>query len=193
MLQTIACPKCGTENNINIQYCISCGEKLISKCPNCGENVNFSFKYCTHCGAPLRGQQVGKTTSPEPSEKMKQLLGDIRTIGEMKMDLPMNHQQWCDVLGLYVWHRELDRYTHGVDGEWIKAGGKHSTKIEAWTDKKKYWEIKRYKHGDWESLVKPTLQIAEWLYKRGGLPVEDEDAFLKAVRNFKKTGKLLLP
>jgi hypothetical protein len=191
--QTIACPKCGTENDLDFQFCTICGEKLISKCPICSKDVSLLFKYCVNCGAPLRGRQVGTTSSPEPSEKMKQLLNDIRIIGEFKNTLPLNQQHWCDVLGLHVWHRDLDRYTHGVDGAWIKAGGKHSTKLEGWTDRKKFWEIKTYKHGDWEYLVKPTLQIVEWLYRHDGLPVEEQDDFLKAVRKYKKTSKLILP
>jgi hypothetical protein len=191
--QTIVCPKCGTENDVHFQFCTACGEKLIGTCPVCGREVNFSFKYCVYCGTPLRGRQAGTVSNPEPSEKMKQLLNDIRIIGELKNTLPMNQQHWCDILGLHVWYRDLDRYTHGVDGAWIKAGGKHSTKLEGWTDRKKFWEIKTYKHGNWESLIKPTLQIAEWLYRHGGLPVEEQDDFLKSVRDFRKTGKLVLP
>jgi len=124
---------------------------------------------------------------------MRDLLFDLHKIGSYLDGLPLNQRSWGNILGLYVQYRELDRYTHGVNGIWLKAKGKYRSHLEAWTDFKEVWEITKYQPGHWESLVKPTLEIAEWLYNSGGLRAEDQEEFKKAIEAFKKGGTLNLP
>ncbi|MFC1845897.1 zinc ribbon domain-containing protein [Chloroflexota bacterium] len=197
MEQKVQCPKCDFQNNASFKFCAYCGEKLaVASCPNCGIAINSTFRFCPNCGGALYEEAKQETEQKESSDKTEnpvELLEDIRVIGAIKNELPFNQQQWCDVLGLHIWYRGLDRYTHGVDGVWVKAGGKYSTKIEGWTDPKKSWEVKKYKHGDWEASVKPTLVIAKWLRDHDGLKVEDRDAFIKSIDIYKRSGKLNLP
>ena len=47
------CPKCGNFVNISQpdEYCIVCGEKLITECPNCKESIRYpTAKFCPVCG-----------------------------------------------------------------------------------------------------------------------------------------------
>ena len=196
MKQKEQCPKCGFQNNSGFRFCANCGFELTATCPSCGGVISSAFRFCPSCGAVLHEegkQEAEYEVSSEKAESPMELLEDIRAIGELKNGLPFNQQHWCDVLGLHVWYRDLDRYTHGVDGVWVKAGGKYSTKIEGWTDLKKSWDVKKYKHGNWEALVRPTLEIARWLSYHDGLKIEDREAFLKSIDFFKKSGKLNLP
>ena len=192
MQQLVSCYKCGHQNDLNSYFCVGCGEKLISNCPYCTAEVNLAFRYCTGCGVDLRVGFVPQKQG-EPSERIKTILQDLQLIGEMKNDLPLSEQHWCDALGLRVWRRNLDRYSHGVDGVWIKVGGRFDTKIEAWTDRNKFWDIKKYKRGNWETLIQPTMQITLWLRDHGGVPTEDREDFQKAIQLFRRTGKLHLP
>jgi hypothetical protein len=196
MKQAQQCPKCGFQNSTDFKFCANCGGELNAVCPSCVGMISSAYKFCPHCGKVLHEEskpEIAADVSSEKSENPIELLEDIRAIGELKNGLPFNQQHWCDELGLHVWYRDLDRYTHGVDGVWVKAGGKYSTKIEGWTDLKKSWDVKKYKHGDWEALVKPTLDVARWLSDHGGLKIEDRDSFVKSIDLFKKSGKLNLP
>jgi len=201
MKQKVQCPKCNFLNDASFKFCAYCGEKLTSTCPHCGVAISSTFRFCPNCGGALYKESKQEIEQAPVSEKTEEstesspieLLDDIRVIGAIKNELPFNEQRWCDVLGLHIWYRDLDRYTHGVDGVWVKAGGKYSTKIEGWTALDKSWEVKKYKHGDWEALVKPTLEIARWLRDHDGLKVEDREAFIKSIEVFKRTKKLNLP
>ncbi len=78
----------------------------------------------------------------------------------------------------------------------LEAGdGKYRSQIDAWLDYSSgtEWEVKKYNPGDWEKLVDPTLDIANWLGIHGGLPKEQVDAFNRAIEVFKKEGHLELP
>lgn len=48
------CPKCGTRNDADNNYCKGCGEALTpAYCPNCGEEVDPNSTYCGRCGKRL--------------------------------------------------------------------------------------------------------------------------------------------
>jgi hypothetical protein len=193
MEQVVSCHKCGAENKIDCPICVNCKEKLIDLCPSCSAQINLAFHYCTYCGVDLRRGIVPKQRSIEPSEQLKKLLGDVRRIGEIKNELPSSLQHWCDELGLHIWLRVLDRYSHGVDGIWVRAGGRFDAKLDASADPKGQWEIEKYRQGKWQDLVQPTLQAAVWLLQHQDLPAEKLETFQNALQLFKKTGKLELP
>lgn len=198
------CPKCGTAYIPGQGFCTTCGCQLSVTCPVCGNKEKPGYSFCTKCGQKLAQkdhgissqQEVAKSPGEQKPEKttrnMKELLADLHKIGMYRDGIPSSQQGWCNVLGLYVWYRGLDKYTHGVEGVWLKAGSKYRTQFEGWTDYKDEWDIKKYKQGEWEKLVKPTLQIAKWLYDRGGLKLEEEAEFREAIDIFKKEGKLNL-
>lgn len=47
---TIACPKCGAENDAELHFCEKCGAPLTKTCPHCGESVGADAAFCGHCG-----------------------------------------------------------------------------------------------------------------------------------------------
>ncbi len=193
MQQVPLCPKCGSQRFAGERFCRACGEMVIINCPHCGTEINAGFRFCPNCGLGLGEATRQQITGVIPSKKLRDLIGDLHLIGVSKDSLPFKERNWCNALGLYVQYRDLDRYTHGVDGVWVKAGGKYRVKIEGWTDYDKLWEIKKYKPGNWEALVKPTLQIVKWLCSYGGLRIEDQEEFKRAIEGFRKDGKLELP
>jgi RNA polymerase subunit RPABC4/transcription elongation factor Spt4 len=194
MQQKNICKRCGAANQEGLFYCTSCGEKLASVCPSCGKNLPAGLNFCPYCGSRLSEEKEPETASGDtPSKNMKEMLHDLHMIAVFKEGLPGDQQDWCNTLGLHVQYRELDRYTHGIEGVWVKAGSKYRTHLEGWTDNKKIFEITKYNPGNWEALIKPTLEIAKWLYDHGGLKVEDRDAFKKSIDAFRKTGNLQLP
>jgi membrane protease subunit (stomatin/prohibitin family) len=53
---TIACPKCGTQNQVGAKFCNNCGEKLGGNfCPKCGTANPPGAKFCNSCGQQLSG------------------------------------------------------------------------------------------------------------------------------------------
>jgi hypothetical protein len=53
MQQSFSCPKCGSQNNPDYQFCGQCGEKLQYTCPNCGGIVDLVSRFCPNCGVGL--------------------------------------------------------------------------------------------------------------------------------------------
>jgi class 3 adenylate cyclase len=49
----VVCPRCGTSNQENARFCLSCGEALRSACPECGEPLPGLGRFCPSCGAEL--------------------------------------------------------------------------------------------------------------------------------------------
>ena len=47
------CPRCGTLNDYDNNFCKSCGEKLIKKCPYCGDELDPNSSYCGRCGKKI--------------------------------------------------------------------------------------------------------------------------------------------
>jgi hypothetical protein len=137
-------------------------------------------------GSPIRGKV-------EVDDKLEGLLFKLEIIGTIKNTLPFNQRGWCNILDLYVQLREA------ANVERLEAGDDmYHSKIDAWregfpSESGLAWKVRRYKPGDWEKLVNPTLEIANWLSTYGGLPEEHGEAFNRAIQVFKKEGHLELP
>ena len=108
-------------------------------------------------GGPIKGKV-------ELNDELEELLNKLRTIGYIKNDLPLSVRGWCNSLGLYVQLKQMGDMIR------LEAGDKLHAQIDAWleyfytTD----WKVKKYSPGDWEKLVNPTLDIANWLSRYGG-------------------------
>ncbi len=128
----------------------------------------------------------------EVNDRLEELLNKLESIGTIKNTLPFNARGWCNSLGLYVQLREMANMTR------LQAGEEHKSQIDALQDYSSpesifQWKVKKYVSGDWEKLVNPTLDIANWLSTYGGLPKEYADSFNRAIQVFKKEGRLELP
>jgi len=55
---TIRCPRCGTQNPPQAQFCMRCGTPLAQLCPVCGAGNPPDAHFCLRCGTPLRGEQA---------------------------------------------------------------------------------------------------------------------------------------
>jgi len=125
----------------------------------------------------------------EVNDELEELLNKLESIGTIKNALPFNARGWCNSFGLYVQLREMANMTR------LQAGGKHKSQIDAWQDYLESgteWKVKKYNPGDWEKLVDPTLEIANWLSTYGGPTEEYADSLNRAVEVFKKEGHLEL-
>lgn len=102
--------------------------------------------------------------------------------------MPAHARAFSNELGLYVQMREASGMTS------LKAGGKFRSRIHLWRESRtEPWEIKKYRPGDWERLVEPTLGLANWLAMRGGITAIVKGDFDYAIKVFHVTGKLELP
>jgi len=146
-------------------------------------------------GGPIKGKI-------EVTEELDFLLDRLQLIGNKKNELPLNARGWCNSLGLYVQLREKGGLSR------LQAGDKYHSQIDAWRDDSnlqfyleevartgvsRRWIVKKYNPSDWEKLVNPTFDIANWLTTYGGFPKEHADAFNIAIEMFKKEGHLELP
>ncbi len=132
----------------------------------------------------------------EVTDELEELLNKLEIIGDIKNALPLNTRGWCNSLGLYVQLREITRGM--TDMARLRAGEKNCSQIDAWKDYYSIefgtkWKVKKYNSGDWEKLVNPTLEIANWLSKYRGLPQKYAESFNRAIQLFKKEGHLELP
>jgi len=148
----------------------------------------FLFVWVAHWifGGPIKGKV-------EMTDELEELLFKLEDIGQRKNGLPLKARGWCNIFGLFVQLREM-----GLQSRLQAGDSKYHSQIDAWQDNSSpesafEWKIKKYELGDWERLVDPTYEIANWLSKFGGLPEEYVDSFNKAVEVFKKEGHLELP
>ena len=137
-------------------------------------------------GSPIKG-------TVEITNELEELLFKLQSIGNIKNELPLNARGWCNSLGLFVQLREVELQSR------LEAGDSmHRSQIDAWQDNSSSesifeWKVTKYNPGDWEKLVDPTLDIANWLSTYGGFPAEYIDSFNRAIETFKKEGYFELP
>ena len=123
-----------------------------------------------------------------PVQVTQELIDDLVRIGTLKNSYPVNERGLFNVLGLFVQTKSKKGITS------LKAGGMFIAKISLHREEcGGEWEVKKYKPGKWETLVKPTLELAEWLHKWEGMggPLAELD-LREAIEGFKKTGVLNL-
>ena len=93
-----------------------------------------------------------------PSQVSQELIEDLVEIGRLQNDAPLSFRGEHHELGLYVqMHSRTGQTT-------LKAGGRFLSKVELWRESpSENWRVKKYKPGEWERLVKPTLEWAKWV------------------------------
>lgn len=133
--------------------------------------------------------EVHTTGKVKVTYEMEELLDKLEIIGNIKNALPLNARGWCNSLGLYVQLKAKGGLSR------LQAGdNKKRSQIDAWQGySSTEWKVQKYNRGDWQKLVDPTLDIANWLSTYRGLPAEYTDSFKRAIREFKKEGHLKLP
>jgi class 3 adenylate cyclase len=52
------CPTCGTANEDEARFCVSCGSSLVPACPVCGAAVPAGARFCPACGSELEPEAV---------------------------------------------------------------------------------------------------------------------------------------
>ncbi len=60
---TVACPKCGKENNPQAKFCADCGEKMQTDtvpCVKCGAELREGAKFCSECGSSQEKQKCAE-------------------------------------------------------------------------------------------------------------------------------------
>jgi membrane protease subunit (stomatin/prohibitin family) len=68
--QTVACPKCGTQNPAGAKFCSNCGATQQApgaasvECPSCHAQVQAGTKFCSSCGQSLGPQPCKNCQSP---------------------------------------------------------------------------------------------------------------------------------
>ena len=63
MSDTLACPACGSANEVGRKFCGECGSPLSSACPSCGTPNAPGVKFCGECGTAL----ASSTTAAAPT------------------------------------------------------------------------------------------------------------------------------
>ncbi len=74
--QTVACPKCGTQNPVGVKFCSNCGATQqapgasLVECPSCHNQVQAGTKFCSSCGYSLVPQPCKNCQAPvQPGAK----------------------------------------------------------------------------------------------------------------------------
>ena len=116
------------------------------------------------------------------------LIQKLEEIARIKKALPARAQAWCNELGLFVQMRDPSGMAS------LQAGGKFRSRINLWRDySTDSWQVKKYRPGEWETLVEPTLILAKWLAPRGAVTELVKDDFEYAIKIFHNTRRLELP
>jgi uncharacterized membrane protein YvbJ len=53
MPPVVQCFKCGTQNQLGMRFCVSCGEKFSYNCPQCNNLIEPGITNCSKCGVKL--------------------------------------------------------------------------------------------------------------------------------------------
>lgn len=125
----------------------------------------------------------GSRTKPHPL-----LFEQLKRIAQVEDSLPPSQWGSCYALGLHVEYQVLPGR---IRAETLRAGSRTVSYLEC---ERPYllggdWEIIKYEPGEWETLVQPTLRLAEWLADGGGLYQECETTYLSAIEEFVQTGE----
>jgi len=103
----------------------------------------------------------------------------LEQIANLKNGLQMEQRGWCNELGLFVQMREMKNMAS------LQAGGKYRSNIELRKESPEgQWQVVKYLPGKWETLVSPSLELAEWVAERGGVPSPLVHDLQQAVERF---------
>lgn len=87
MTEAQLCRRCGTENQLGVSFCASCGQRLVaadeatmarpgtvadsSPCPRCGASNRSGSAFCSECGFNIRPAvaSAGGPPAPDPSRE----------------------------------------------------------------------------------------------------------------------------
>ena len=120
--------------------------------------------------------------------KQAEVIRDLEEIARIKQLLLGSAGVFVSELGLHVQLREA------AGMERLQVGGMFRSRVDLRRESRSgSWEIRKYRPGDWESLVGPTLRLVHWLADREGVNAQVRGDFEHAVREFRKTGVLQLP
>ena len=129
----------------------------------------------------------GKEVPVPPPELIEQLF----LIGEAKNAMPLQLRGWINDVGLYVQLRLAGPAARLEAGPDIRT-----TSIDVWFRKDGGgWipdGVRKYKPGDWERLVTPAAEVAEWILESGGMSPEMSSRLTAAIRKLKETGEWTL-
>lgn len=147
----------------------------------------IGFERHSGCGCDAKEDEMGifgakqATYSPDPL-----LVERLEFIGEFKNRSPLATKGIFNILGLYV-------QRHGLMGvERLDAGSSpNRSSFAATRDREdRQWKIKKYEPGEWEKLVEPTLEIADWMTTLKKFEEDEWEILKQAAGQFKKTGVL---
>ena len=112
----------------------------------------------------------------------------LERIARLKDSLPSRYRGLSSELGLYVQLRQAGGAAR------LQAGGKFRSRIDLRREAPaEPWQAKKYRPGDWENLIEPTLALVGWLEERGGVPGDARREFQQAIQGFRDSGHLTLP
>ena len=112
----------------------------------------------------------------------------LERIAMLKDSLPASARGFCSELGLHVQLRQARGAAR------LQAGGKFRSRIDLRKEAPtQAWQVKKYRPGDWQNLIAPTLALVAWLEARGGVPGDARSEFQQAIQRFRDSGHLILP
>ncbi|MGB9936494.1 MAG: zinc-ribbon domain-containing protein [Methanobacterium sp.] len=94
------CPKCGTDNDENYNFCESCGEKLklpYKFCPHCGDKNSENAKFCINCGMSLE-------KSESKDEPLKGLNGENNKSHNKTISLGLTPAETLVIMNHKLYH-----------------------------------------------------------------------------------------
>ena len=163
---------------------------IVSKSARMYKNSGLSACFRCDCRAKkcytrsVNGTQSGGKNDMASAE----LIENLEEIARIKESLPARSRGWSSELGLHVQMREAGGMAR------LQAGGKFRSRVDLRRDSPTdSWQVKKYKLGDWEALVEPTLKLVKWLEVRGGVSNDAKSEFKQAIEGFRKSGHLILP
>ena len=172
------------------QFAIASHGDIVSESARMYKNSGLSAYFRCDCPAKKCYTQSGNVDQSGGKKDMAsvELIENLEEIAKIKESLPSRSRGWCSELGLHV------RISEAGGMARLQAGGKFRSRIDLWRESPNdLWQVKKYKLGDWEALVKPTLELAKWLEVRGGIAVTAKRKFRDAIKSFRKSGHLILP
>jgi len=70
MPPVVQCYKCGTQNQLGMRFCISCGEKFAYNCPQCNNLIEPGSNNCSQCGVKLDWGNEPIQPAPPPPDNI---------------------------------------------------------------------------------------------------------------------------